>query len=371
VAPVASSHQSREEQEVDGRGYSDFTRSNFHCGEYKQLCEVNGEDCDQVEHQDNTTSPPSSPSPSPAPGPSVDIDAKAGNLLFTYDNTNPEDLYCGFTFITDRFAVEAAHCWDNYQEDSFGDIRFKQLRDGTKFQEIITVKKVYQHPEYRAPILYNDIAVVELSRRVTYDYDQYGDSPTCLDRGDLQLEGRNVTSIGYGLTEHGTRGDLLAATMYVISNDECKQFYNYNITRDRNSSQFQQLQQALPFGFDYGLICTQGFQNEEGIFSGPCKGDSGSPLTTTNDSDRDTLVGIVSAGIGCGLGLPAWYTKVEFYYDWINCIVTKSQEFNSNKRKVEAACRNFVTRPPKDKEGCGLGRQGELFNLRSDPCDLS
>merc|ERR1711962_788923 len=199
------SSDSREEQVVEGRGYSDFTRSNFHCGEFKQLCEVNKENCDEVE---DTPPTPSSTSP-PVTKPSIDVNKQAGNLLFTYANANPEDLYCGFTFITDRFALEAAHCWDTYQQTSFGDIRFKQLRDQTNYKELITVKKVFKHPLYERPQLYNDIAVVELSRRVEYDFDKYGDSPTCMDRSNRNLTNLNATSIGYGLTEFGTRGDLL------------------------------------------------------------------------------------------------------------------------------------------------------------------
>ena len=64
------SSDSREEQEVEGRAYSDSTRSNFHCGEYKQLCEVNGENCDEVE---DTPPTPSSTTP-PVTQPLIDVD---------------------------------------------------------------------------------------------------------------------------------------------------------------------------------------------------------------------------------------------------------------------------------------------------------
>ena len=48
------------------------------------------------------------------------------------------------------------------------------LRDGTPFKEVIEVKRVYQHPNYQYPKQYNDIAVVELGRRIAYDYEKVG-----------------------------------------------------------------------------------------------------------------------------------------------------------------------------------------------------
>merc|ERR1712059_135718 len=361
-----------EEQMVGDRSYTDFSGSDFHCGEYKLLCEVNGVSCEEDETTTTTTprttTTPTTTSTTTTPTP-IDLEVEnslqefSDDLLFTFANTDPGQLYCGFSIISDRFALEAAHCWNNYQAEGFGDIRFKQLRDDTNETEMITVKKVYRHPLYNPPLLYNDIAVVELSRRVVYDYDVYGDSPSCLDK-DLDLPGRNATSVGYGLTEFNTSGDLLAADMKIISNIDCKRFYNENITKNANATKFSKLQLALPYGLDYGLLCTQGFQNDEGVFSGPCKGDSGSPLSATDDNDRETLVGIVSGGLGCGLGIPPWYTRVSFYYEWVNCIVKSSKTFKGNQ-KTEESCRQYVAKKAPE---CDNRDDNLLFDLRSDTC---
>ena len=50
------------------------------------------------------------------------------------------------------------------------------------YKESIEIKKIYKHPNYVYPNLYNDIALLELGRRVKYDFDTFGDTPTCLDQ---------------------------------------------------------------------------------------------------------------------------------------------------------------------------------------------
>ena len=104
----------------------------------------------------------------------------------------------------------------------------------------------------------------------------------------------------------------------------------------------------LPYGLNYGMFCAQGLQNKEGVFSGACKGDSGGPLQTVdmNNEDRTTLLGIVSGGIGCGKGIPGWFTKVSFHIKWIRCIIDKSVQFNNNQKKVEEACKGAVQPEP-------------------------
>lgn len=46
-------------------------------------------------------------------------------------------------------------------------------------------------------------------------------------------------------------------------------------------------------------------------------GDSGGPLVQADGS----LIGIVSWGVPCGLGLPDIFTQVSSYKDWIDTIV--------------------------------------------------
>ena len=45
------------------------------------------------------------------------------------------------------------------------------------------------------------------------------------------------------------------------------------------------------------------------LLQGTCKGDSGGPLYSNDEKQRQTLVGVTSGGIGCGTDLPKWYTR--------------------------------------------------------------
>ena len=134
--------------------------------------------------------------------------------------------------------------------------------------------------------------------------------------------------------------------MTVISNEDCIAMLRHNTTLKKTVRKTGT--KHLPYGLNYGMFCAQGLQSEDGIFSGSCRGDSGGPLQTADPSndDRTTLIGIVSGGIGCGKGVPGWYTKVSFHIKWIRCIIYKSSQFNNNQKKVVEACKDKIQPQP-------------------------
>lgn len=108
--------------------------------------------------------------------------------------------------------------------------------------------------------------------------------------------------------------------MTVITAEECTEILKHNTTRRKSVR--RGLDGALPSGITTGMLCCQGqgFQNEHEVeFSGPCAGDIGGPLKIKNRHGygRETLIGIIAGGVGCGLGIPNWFTRVSFYRDWI------------------------------------------------------
>lgn len=60
--------------------------------------------------------------------------------------------------------------------------------------------------------------------------------------------------------------------------------------------------------FDYGTICAYSGR----VGAGLCSGDSGGPLIYNN-----TLIGIASWVVPCGLGFPDGFTRISEYASWI------------------------------------------------------
>ena len=102
---------------------------------------------------------------------------------------------CGFTAITDRVLVTAAHCvviggqggrYDDLNEN-LNDIFFRQdyfaNNDGTAYFDIIPFRRSFVHPYFEFSA-YNDIAIIELGKRIEYDMDTRGQEPTCLGRAE-------------------------------------------------------------------------------------------------------------------------------------------------------------------------------------------
>ena len=79
-----------------------------------------------------------------------------------------------------------------------------------------------------------------------------------------------------------------------------------------------------------------------------CQGDSGGPLFTVDRHSGEVVVllGLVSGGVGCGQGVPAWYTSIAHHHSWLRCVVDRSLQFNNNKQQVEDACRTSVMPEP-------------------------
>jgi len=208
----------------------------------------------------------------------------------------------------------------------------------------LTIFRVFLHPDYEYPSIYADIAVLQLNRRILYDFEKYGDSPDCLGLEDKPLVGFNASQEGYGCNENYTLSDVpMRSDVRIIDRKECADYFRHNVSE--NAAWKARLDAQLKEGISDDLLCSIGFEREsDGVYSGPCRGDSGSGLYVTspdNDgqSKRRTVEGIVSGGIGCGLNIPKFYTRISFHEKWIKCIM-RQVEAGKSQDQIENICRN-------------------------------
>ena len=104
------------------------------------------------------------------------------------------------------------------------------------------------------------IICIFLERKILYDYETYGDSPTCLNK-DCDIAGKEATLQGFGKTETGDFPiKLLETTVRTITNDECKNWIRINM---RTAAKIPE----LPNGINSTILCTRGIEHEFGEFS--------------------------------------------------------------------------------------------------------
>ena len=290
--------------------YSNFDQNNFDCGRFENIKPKRSKRGSGGEFQSHKFSEGS-------------ISSFPSSSKETFLSST--DSYCGATLISDKIAISAAHCFDEFGTySSYNSIKIIQFNSFNP--EWIEVIQVYNHPDYLYPNLYNDIAILKLGRRIQFDYENTGVTPLCLKREPV-TSGQLAKILGRGLTETGERGTLLESGVKIISNAECVEILSYNATD--NIIVRIQIEKAFPYGLSADNICAIGFQNTTtGVFSGACKGDSGGPLYVDENGIKK-LIGIVSGGVGCGQGYPGWFTNISHYIPWLECM---NDVIQNNKR---------------------------------------
>ncbi|XP_013149181.1 PREDICTED: serine protease snake-like [Papilio polytes] len=217
------------------------------------------------------------------------------------------DFFCGCTLISHHFALTAAHCSSKPVPGKLP-LRPKIFRFGTtnitKRGQDYKILRVINHPNYKSPSKYYDIALVETKSKIVFnEFVQ----PACLWRNEDTSSLTHVSVSGWGVTdkyENLRKSDILqTAQVDIVDKRMCKLLIDNKSRLSKTVEDHQICAGKLTGNID------------------SCKGDSGGPLEGFSD-DTTFVFGVTSYGLHCATrNTPSVYTKVSTFVPWIENIV--------------------------------------------------
>lgn len=212
--------------------------------------------------------------------------------------------------MSSEWVLSAAHCSNTVN----GPAKFAKLGNVVRNKDNLNtwtyniIERIV-HPSYNSRHAEDDIALFKLqgpARLNSYV------NPICLPQTGA-LTTKKVIASGWGRTGFAEDASdrLEKVTIEYFDQSRCNEVYDDDEKLDGK-------------GINWSKMICAGSTNKTGD---TCNGDSGGPIQIINPDVECmyTVVGVTSFGsVYCGaIGVPAIYTKVYYYLDWIENIVWK------------------------------------------------
>ncbi|XP_049885714.1 trypsin, alkaline C-like [Pectinophora gossypiella] len=209
---------------------------------------------------------------------------------------------CGGTILTTSSILTAASCF--YTDGVADGVSWWRARVGSPFANrqgtIYIVRRIEPHPEFSPTTLANDIAVINTTLSITFQWGMV--QPASIAGGAYQLEtNQPIWAIGWGAATDGGEGSeqLRHVQFWVVDQTTCANRYS-----------------AQGLTVTSNMVCTGWL--DVGV-RGQCQGDNGSPLVING-----VVVGVHSWSRECTDGeFPGVNTRVAPYTRWIVSVATE------------------------------------------------
>lgn len=225
-------------------------------------------------------------------------------LVYVHPVQESRMYLCGGTLVSNSWVLTAAHCINSRQGHHLAKIRLGHSNLTHEDSFDVDLESITLHPDYtQFPVLMNDLAMLKLSRPLETTSNV---RPVCLSKDDDDDEEEIVEPVvaGWGLVNStNTTEYLQKLRLNITDNVDCENIYQAKIEG---------------LFIEDSQICATGLPGTDS-----CKGDSGGPLMYLDSDSRYRIVGVTSFGtIKCDSSVPGVYSRISFYKDWIQSVIT-------------------------------------------------